>query len=88
MFFSTLFIYFFFFVILLLQDDHVSSEENENFDWNTDDDLEIENYSSSCSTLVTTTRNTQAIISNGEVFSYANYRFICLILSCFYNFCY
>ncbi|XP_023735169.1 DNA (cytosine-5)-methyltransferase DRM2 [Lactuca sativa] len=47
-------------------DDHVSSEENENFDWNTDDDLEIENYSSSCSTLVTTTRNTQAIISNGE----------------------
>jgi hypothetical protein len=59
-----------FFVFFLLfnftvQDGHVSDEENVDIDWDTKDDLEIQNIAStSCSTSVA--RNA-AIISNGEV---------------------
>ncbi|KAM0003821.1 putative DNA (cytosine-5-)-methyltransferase [Helianthus debilis subsp. tardiflorus] len=46
-------------------DGHISDEENADIDWNTDDELEIQNIGpASCTTLAT--RDAQAIISNGE----------------------
>ncbi|KAF5792179.1 putative DNA (cytosine-5-)-methyltransferase [Helianthus annuus] len=46
-------------------DHHISDGENADIDWNTDDELEIQNIGpTSCTTLVT--RDAQAIISNGE----------------------
>ncbi|KAD4586640.1 hypothetical protein E3N88_24241 [Mikania micrantha] len=46
-------------------DDHISGEEDEGIDWDTEDELEIQNtVTSSCSTLVT--RNAEAIISKEE----------------------
>ncbi|KAJ0754534.1 putative DNA (cytosine-5-)-methyltransferase [Helianthus annuus] len=51
-------------------DDHISDGENADIDWNTDDELEIQNIGpTSCTTLVT--RDAQAIISNGEASSSA-----------------
>ncbi|KAI7751618.1 hypothetical protein M8C21_014762 [Ambrosia artemisiifolia] len=51
-----------------VMDDHISDKENADIDWNTDDELEIENIGpTSCTTLVT--RDDQAIISNGEASS-------------------
>ncbi|KAK9067299.1 hypothetical protein SSX86_014625 [Deinandra increscens subsp. villosa] len=51
-------------------DDHVFGEEDGDIDWNTEDELEIQNIvPSSCSTLVT--RDAEAIVSNSEASSSA-----------------
>lgn len=49
-----------------VQDGNVSAEDYEDIDWDTEDELEIENIApSSCSNVVA--RNVQTIVTNGEV---------------------
>lgn len=49
----------------LLQGGDDSAVESDNFDWNTEDELEIENYQSSSSCL--TVPNGDAVTGSGEV---------------------
>lgn len=58
--------YYLWFPFLCDKDGNVSGEDYENIDWDTEDELEIENIAPpSCSNVVA--RNVETIVTNGQV---------------------